>query len=292
MKYRTITFKLLLGYFLLLGVAQFFTSCLSFRLTEHETEVAFADKEYKPKLQNSISLERSVRYAEIGVDSLPTILFVHGSPGSWSAFEGFMKSDSLLKRVRMVSVDRPGFGFSGFGDAEESLKRQANFLKPIVQKQRKNGKKIILVGHSLGGPLIARMAMDYPELIDGLVFVAGSVAPELEPPRWYRYILDAPPIRYFIPKSFRASNREILFLKEELELMLPLWKNVQQPCVVIQGKADVLVAAANADFLKQQLVNTHYLEIQKIAGMNHFVPWSNPDLIAKGFLKLINRKPD
>jgi pimeloyl-ACP methyl ester carboxylesterase len=56
-------------------------------------------------------------------------------------------------------------------------------LKPIVAKQRQNGKQVILVGHSLGGPLIARMTMDYPELIDGLVFVAGSVAPKLEPPR-------------------------------------------------------------------------------------------------------------
>jgi pimeloyl-ACP methyl ester carboxylesterase len=260
---------------------------MSFRLTSEETKTTFANKKFKPEIIVSKAAERPINYVEVGNDTLPTVIFVHGSPGSWSAFVDFMKVDSLLEKVRMISVDRPGFGHSGFGDAEESLEKQAAYLKPIVAKQRQNGKQVILVGHSLGGPLIARMAMDYPELIDGLVFVAGSVAPELEPPRWYRYILDASPVKYFIPKSFRASNFEILHLKEELELMLPLWKSIRQPCIVIQGIADSLVPAANADFLKRKLINAEYLEIQKIAGMNHFVPWSNPELIAEGILGLV-----
>lgn len=287
MNFKRLSLRLVFTYFALLGVSQFFTGCMSFRLTPEETKAVFANKNFQPKIIISEAAERPINYVEIGNDTLPTVIFVHGSPGSWSAFVDFLKTDSLLKKVRMVSVDRPGFGYSGFGDAEVSLEKQAAYLKPIVAKQAQNGKQIIVVGHSLGGPLIARMAMDYPELIDGLIFVAGSVDPELEPPRWYRYILDAPPVKYFIPKSFRASNLEILHLKEELELMLPLWTTIQQPCLVIQGEADSLVPAANADFLKKKLVNAQYLEIQKVAGMNHFVPWSNPELIANGILSLI-----
>ncbi|MDP5140120.1 MAG: alpha/beta hydrolase [Spirosomaceae bacterium] len=260
---------------------------MSFRLTPEETKTAFANKLFQPKIILSEVTERPINYVEVGNDTLPTVIFIHGSPGSWSAFVDFLKADSLLKKVRMVSVDRTGFGYSGFGEAEESLEKQAAYLKPIVAKQKQNGKQVILVGHSLGGPLIGRMAMGYPELIDGLVFVAGSVAPELEPPRWYRYILAAPPVKYLIPKSFRASNFEILHLKAELELMLPLWSTIRQPCIVIQGEADSLVPAANADFLKRKLVNAEYLEIQKIAGMNHFVPWSNPELIVNGVLRLV-----
>jgi len=249
-------------------------------------KTAFANEKFKPEITVSKAAERPINYVQVGSDTLPTVIFVHGSPGSWSAFADFLKVDSLLKKVRMVSVDRPGFGHSGFGDAEESLEKQAAYLQPIVAKQRQNGKRVILVGHSLGGPLIARMAMDYPELIDGLVLVAGSVAPELEPPRWYRYILAASPVKYFIPKSFRVSNFEILHLKEELELMLPLWSTIRQPCIVIQGEADSLVPVGNADFLKRKLVNAEYLEIRKIVGMNHFVPWSNPKLIVNGILGL------
>lgn len=287
MNFKRLSLRAFVIYCILLGVAQFFTGCMSFRLTPEETKKAFVNEEFQPELLISTATERPINYVEIGNDTLPTVIFVHGSPGSWSAFVDFLKTDSLLKEVRMVSVDRPGFGYSGFGDAEESLEKQAAYLKPIVAKQQQNGKQVILVGHSLGGPLIARMAMDYPELIDGLVFVAGSVAPELEPARWYRYILDAPPVKYFIPKSFRASNFEILHLKEELELMLPLWKTIQQPCIVIQGEDDSLVPAANADFLKRKFINAEYLEIQKVAGMNHFVPWSNPELIAEAVLDLV-----
>lgn len=289
MNFKIISVRLFAGYLLLLTIAQFFTGCMSFRLSEKETQEAFAGKSQHPKLQQMKVGDRKIHFAEIGSDTLPVAFFVHGSPGSWSAFVDFMKADSLLQQVQIVSVDRPGFGDSGFGDAEKSLEKQAAYLKPIVEKYRKNGRKLILIGHSLGGPLIGRMTMDYPELIDGLVFVAGSVAPELEPPRWYRYILDFTPVRYLIPKSFRASNHEILYLKEELELMLPLWATIRQPSIVIQGEADQLVSRKNADFLKTKLVNAEYLEIQKIAGMNHFVPWSNPDLIVGGILKLIKK---
>lgn len=289
MNFKKLSLRVSLIYFLLLGVAQFFTGCMSFRLTPEETTTAFVNKKFQPKIILSEVTERPINYVEVGNDTLPTVIFIHGSPGSWSAFVDFLKTDSLLKKVRMVSVDRAGFGYSGFGEAEKSLEKQAAYLKPIVAKQKQNGKQVILVGHSLGGPLIGRMAMDYPELIDGLVFVAGSVTPELEPPRWYRYILAAPPVKYLIPKSFRTSNFEILHLKEELELMLPLWSAIRQQCIVIQGEADSLVPAANADFLKRKLVNAEYLEIQKIAGMNHFVPWSNPELIVNGVLRLAKK---
>ncbi len=287
MNFKRFSLRAFAVYCVLLGGGQFFTGCLSFRLTPEETKVTFANKEFQPEILVSEISERPINYAKIGNDTLPTVIFIHGSPGSWSAFVDFLKTDSLLEKVRMISVDRAGFGYSGFGEAEESLQKQAAYLKPIVAKQKQNGKQVVLVGHSLGGPLIGRMVMDYPELIDGLVFVAGSVDPELEPPRWYRYILAAPLVKYLIPKSFRASNFEILHLKEELELMLPLWSTIRQPCIVIQGEADSLVPVGNADFLKKKLVNAEYLEIQKIAGMNHFVPWSNPELIVNGVLRLV-----
>jgi pimeloyl-ACP methyl ester carboxylesterase len=223
-----------------------------------------------------------MNYAEIGSDSLPVAFFVHGSPGSWGGFIDFMKDTVLLKKVKMVAVDRIGFGDSDFGNGEKSLTVQAEFLKPIVAKYKKSGKKIILIGHSLGGPLIARMAMDYPELIDNLIIVAGSIAPDLEPnEKWFRIPMEFMPISILIPASFRASNHEILYLKPELEKMLPLWKNIRQPVIVIQGDKDMLVSPKNADFAEKMLVNAKSLKIIKVDTMNHFVPWSHPQLIKK-----------
>jgi pimeloyl-ACP methyl ester carboxylesterase len=274
--------RLLIAYVIIFVIGQILSSCMSFKTSQKDIDKAFLNYKMKPVLHQIKVNDVMMNYAEIGSDSLPVAFFVHGSPGSWSGFMDFMKDTILLKKVKMVSVDRIGFGESDYGYAEESLVHQAEYLKPIVLKYKQMGKKIILIGHSLGGPMIARMAMDYPELIDNLIIVAGSIAPNLEPhEKWFRIPMDFMPIRVLIPASFRASNHEILYLKPELEKMLPLWKNIRQPVIVIQGGKDMFVSPKNADFAEKMLVNAKSLKVVRIDTMNHFVPWSHPQLIKK-----------
>jgi pimeloyl-ACP methyl ester carboxylesterase len=281
-----ITKRLLIAYVILFIIGQILSSCMSFKTSQKDIDKAFAGYRLKP-IQHQVKIDDvMMNYAEIGSDTLPVAFFVHGSPGSWSAFVDFMKDTILLKKVKMVSVDRIGFGESDYGYAEESLIRQVAYLKPIVLKYKQMGKKITLIGHSMGGPVIARMAMDYPELIDNLIIVAGSIAPDLEPnEKWFRVPMDFTPIRVLIPASFRASNHEILYLKPELEKMLPLWKNIHQPVIVIQGGKDFLVSPKNADFAEKMLVNSKSVKIIKVDTMNHFVPWSHPQLIKKAIIE-------
>lgn len=277
--------RLSIGFIVLFSISQILSACFSFKMNQKAIDKAFMGYTQKPT-QHQITINgRNMNYAEIGNDSLPTAFFVHGSPGSWSSFVDFMKDTMLLKKVHVVSVDRIGFGNSSLGDAEQSLIAQASLLKPIVQHFKQLHKKIILIGHSLGGPVIARMAMDYPELIDNIIIVAGSIAPDLEPnEKWFRVPLNFKPISIFVPAAFRASNREILYLKPELEKMLPLWKNIRQPVIVIQGGKDVLVSPQNADFAEKMLINSKKVSIIRIDTMNHFVPWSHPFLIKKAIL--------
>jgi pimeloyl-ACP methyl ester carboxylesterase len=281
-----ITKRLLIAYVILFIIGQILSSCMSFKTSQKDIDKAFAGYRLKP-IQHQLKVDDvMMNYAEIGSDTLPVAFFVHGSPGSWSGFLDFMKDTVLLKKVKMVSVDRIGFGESDYGYAEESLVRQAAYLKPIVLKYKQMGKKITLIGHSMGGPVIARMAMDYPELVDNLIIVAGSIAPDLEPnEKWFRIPMDFLPIRVLIPASFRASNHEILYLKPELEKMLPLWKNIRQPVIVIQGGKDFLVSPKNADFAEKMLVNSKSVKIVKVDTMNHFVPWSHPQLIKKAIIE-------
>lgn len=286
--FKKIGKSLLIGYLILFILSQILTSCFSFKMNRKEVDKAFEGYKLKP-VQHKIFVEgQPMNYAEIGDDSLPVAFFVHGSPGSWSAFVDFMKDSVLLEKVKIVSVDRVGFGDSGLGEAETSLSAQAFYLKPIVEKYKKKGKKLILIGHSLGGPVIARMAMDYPELIDNLIIVAGSIAPELEPhEKWFRIPMDLFPIKFLIPAAFRASNHEILYLKPELEKMLPLWKNIRQPVIVIQGKKDQLVSPENAAFAQKMLINSAKVDLVIVDSMNHFVPWSHPQLIKNAILQSI-----
>jgi pimeloyl-ACP methyl ester carboxylesterase len=275
-----------LGKFLFLSYAgiflfsQILSSCVRFEMDEKGLRQSFVGKKNQPHAGYLESQDRRLFYVEIGSDTLPVVIFVHGSPGSWNAFIDFMKDDSLLRQVQMVSVDRPGFGLtSGAGQGEKDLESQARYLRPLLEKYKKNKRRVLLVGHSLGGPLIARLAMDYPQLVDALVLVAPSIDPALEPREWFRAPLDWVLVRPLVPPFLRASNHEIRYLKPSLERMLPLWSGIRQPCVVIQGQKDNLVPPGNAHFAQRQLVRSEKVTVLLIDDLNHFVPWLRPDLI-------------
>ena len=257
-------------------------------MSSKEVDDFFAAKKVRGGQHSYKTGFREIHYVTSGDSTKPLVLFLHGSPGSLSAFIEFLADTALLNRAWLVTTDRPGFGHSNFGLAEPSLQKQADALKPILEKYKGN-RPIILVGHSLGGPLIAKMAIDYPEFVDGLIVVAGSIDPELEPNEtWFRAPLASPFLSWVLPRSLRASNDEIYQLKPELEKLLPQWKEIKIPVIVIQGKKDSLVPAANADFARKMLVNAS-VEFVLVDDMDHFVPWSNPELIREAITKMLQK---
>jgi pimeloyl-ACP methyl ester carboxylesterase len=268
-----------------LGGILLLDSCMQFRMSKSEIDKYFENRTPKAELKSYYVAKRKQTYLINGDSLKPLVVFVHGSPGSLSAFIDFMSDSALLKSVRLVSVDRPGFGSANFGYAEPSLAKQAALLKPAILAH-KNNRPVYLVGHSLGGPLIAQMALDYPELIDGLIMVAPSIAPELEPKEWFRAPLATPFLKWMIPRSFRASNDEIYKLKPQLEALLPRWKEMRTPVIVIQGGKDNLVHPGNAEFAKKMMTNTT-VDVVFVDDMNHFVPWSNPELIHDAIQKMV-----
>ncbi len=230
--------------------------------------------------------ERQLHYLLVEGDTptAPLVLFVHGSPGAMSAYMPYMRDTNLLSAVGMLSADRPGYGASDFGWTEPSLQGQSKMLGSILQQYAH--RPVILVGHSYGGPLIARMAMDFPDLVDALVMVSPSISPDLEPTIWWRLLIDLPGIRFFIPPALRVCNQEIIPLKEELEDMMDLWADIRIPTTVIQGSADKLVPMGNADFAKQMMPDNPQVKVLMLEGKDHFILWSEVDLIKKEILAL------
>lgn len=259
--------------------------CLSFRMSDAKWEKELAKKgQIQPTFHNYQVGERNIHYVHVGADTLPLVIFMHGTPGSASAFSDYLADTNLSKHVQMISVDRPGFGYSDYGWAVRSLEEQSMLLKPLIERHPK-APKVILVGHSLGGPVIARMAMDYEELITSLVMIAPSIAPELEPYEWYREPMDWAAIRWVIPTVMRVSNQEILPVKDDLTEMLPLWENITIPVIVIQGKKDMLVPWQNATFAKKVLINSQRVDIHMYPKENHFLVWTQYDDCVKYILK-------
>ena len=228
--------------------------------------------------------ELRIQYLSIKENpNLDLLVLVHGSPGSLTAYEKYYTDQRILENFQIISVDRLGFGYSSFGNSESSLVTHAKAIAGILEAYP-NQKKII-VGHSMGGPIIAKLAMNFPELTDGLVMVAPSISPFLEPSNTWRKILDFLPFRILSPSALRVCNQEIIPLKEELSLMLGDWANIKVPVSLIQGKEDNLVPQGNADFAKQMLTNSPSVSIRKITG-NHFILWSEIELIKQEIFQL------
>jgi pimeloyl-ACP methyl ester carboxylesterase len=231
---------------------------------------------------------KALQYFRSGQDtSKPVVAFIHGSPGSLADYKTYLSDAVLSKEAVMISIDRLGFGYSDFGTVESSLSIQAKAVAEVLEPFRQN--KIILIGHSLGGPVIAKVAMDFPELFDALLLIAPSISPELESSNNWRKILNYKIFQWFGPKALVVCNQEIIPLREELEIMMDGWKNIKIPVTIIQGNNDKLVPKENADFAKKMLVNSPSVDVQLIENGSHFILWSEPGLIKEAIMDLLKK---
>lgn len=270
--------------YVLLGLT--LSSCFQFRYSDKKQLKYFEEKNVKVGLGSEKVLGQNMHYSLTKEPKETLVVFVHGSPGSSSNFIHFLVMDSLLDIAQLMAIDRPGFGSSDFGKSEPDLNKQSAKVLGVLDKF--NEKNIILVGHSLGGPLICKMAMDRPDLVDGLVIIAGSVSPELEPEEKWRKPLNSPFLRWILPRSFRVSNQEILPVKKYLVEMEQLWKNIKVPVTIIQGDKDGLVPPGNADYAKEKLSNAE-VRMLKFPDKDHFIPFSEPEIVSSEIIKLSQR---
>lgn len=251
------------------------------------------DSEMKKKFrENGVDLEtvttkinnRNIHYARTGHDSLPTIVFMHGTPGSWNAFSDYMQDKDLLQHFRMISIDRPGFGYSDFGKAE-NLERQVELMTPLFYKFD-NDKPMFLAGHSLGGAIIIKLAADYPNLFEGLVIISGSLDPGVEKPERWRPLLFNTPLNLLVPGAFRPSNIELWYLKKDLIKLKDYFSKVTCPVYFIHGDKDTWVPPGNVRYAKGLLTNASKIEEVTIPGGDHFIPWTKYQEIKQVLLKL------
>ena len=267
-----------------------FLNCFSFNMNEEEARSHFPQI-IQPKFHTSKMGPHKIRYVSVDIQEnqrrRPLIIFVHGSPGGWSAYLDYLKEPKLQAAAKLISVDRIGYGGSGMGHVLPSMKLQAKLLHHIIPAAHTRG-PVILVGHSLGGTVVARISMDYPDDVQGLLLIASTASPDLEEPAWYNTIGDFFFIRWLLPSVLLTSNDEILPLREELEKMRPLWEKLQIPVTIIHGKKDSLVPPGNVDFLKTALSQA-MLRILVPPQEGHFILWENTDLITREILALIKR---
>jgi len=246
-----------------------FDHYVQFRKSDDELNKIFTENHIDAEIHHYESNGRTLRYISSGNDSLPVLLMLHGSPGSISYYSRRLADSAIKGKFKVYAVDRPGYGYSGFGNPEPSIQKQSEMIRPILDSLNKVHHPVIVMGGSYGASIACRLVMDHPDLVDGLVLTGPSLAPGQEKYFWFTNIIEHWSIRWFIPRLFRSANTEKVHHKEELQKMLPYWKNIHVPVVYLQGEKDDIIDTSNAGFARKQLINVPFLDIQFAKGRYH-----------------------
>lgn len=258
---------------------------VQFRMSDAEYASFFKKNHLAGKIKYYNTHGRTMRYITIGNDSLPTLLFIHGSPASSSIYADYYKDTAFSHHFKIIAVDRPGYGNSGLGHPEP-IQTQAAMIRPVLDSMEKVTRPVLLMAGSYGTSVACRLVMDNPNLVDGLVLVAPSLAPGEETIYSVSWIAQNPAVYWFLPRMIQSANTEKLAHKKELTKMLPLWKNIHVPVFYLQGDKDELIDTTNASFAKRQLVNAPFLHIEFIKGQPHFIAYTAERQIKQRILTL------
>lgn len=269
---------------MLLAYVAFCQSCMTMRMSPKKTSQFFAETETAFLDQKVSFPDHDMHYIQTGKNDKPTLLFVHGSPGSWDAFKNYLTDSLLLQKYRMIAIDRPGFGYSDFGQAE-NIHRQSQWILEFLETVD-NKQPIILVGHSMGGPVIAKMATIYPKKFERLVILSGSLDPKAEKPENWRPLLMIRPLRYLVPGALRPSNDELWWLKQDLVDMEKELSKVTSKITIIHGTKDRLVPFSNVAFMEKAFSEAKEVNVIPIKDADHFIPWSHFEIVREALLQL------
>lgn len=123
-------------------------------------------------------------------------------PGAFEPTAVWSLVGPLLGRDhRVYAVDLPGYGYTRY-DGPMTLAGQAGVLDEFIKAA--GLRRPLLVGHSMGAAVAARVALDDPGSVSGVVFADGDALPITLPPRWVRATIFATP---FATSAMRIATR-------------------------------------------------------------------------------------
>ncbi len=263
------------------------TACVSFRESDRKVFRKFKETTVTPIIYRTPFQDKELRYiADKEIDSrMPSIIFIHGAPGSGGNYFRYLKDSKLGEKANLITVDRLGYGYSDHGNAETSIEKQAESIFAIAEKHEL--KNLILVGWSYGVPIAAKMAYKFPE-VKHSVLVAGAVSPKDEKFFGIAKMATWKLTKWMVPKPLKIANDEKLTHIEELTKMLDDWSQIQSPITYYHGTKDNIVPYENMNFIKSNVSN-NILKAVVLEDMNHFILSKKYEVIQQELLDILER---
>jgi pimeloyl-ACP methyl ester carboxylesterase len=234
-----------------------------------------------------------------------TLVFVHGWTCDSSSWAG--QVPALAKKYRVLTLDLPGHGRSGAPkDGKFSMDLFARAVEAV--RAEAGADKIVLVGHSMGAPVIRQYARLYPQRVAALVAVDGPLDMRQFPAEFKPPPLAGPEglkareglIRsMFTPQTPADVQQKVLamMLKAPEATAIGAMGSMMDPSL---RKADVTPMPALAVWAgtNQQLPNVEEarkalpkFEQTQIAGTGHFLMMEKPDEFNRVLTAFVDRNP-
>ena len=109
-----------------------------------------------------------INYLQLGNSNSKNILLIHGFGGDLNNW--MFNQEELSKDFNVFSLDLPGHGLSSKNFEEITI---SNLSETIVEFCKSNNiEKVNLIGHSLGGGIALKCAIDYSDLVESLTLIS------------------------------------------------------------------------------------------------------------------------
>ncbi len=224
-----------------------------------------------------------LRYAVRGPPGAPEMLVLHGLGDSIAGWARVLGPLSRTHRVHIV--DLPGHGLS----APPADFRLRTLLEPLEQYAA-GLRSPVLVGHSLGGWLAARLALRPQAPASGLVLVnpAGAVLPAAEW-RTFRELLDGADARAYLERAFHRAPVALRLFPSEIAraMSAPTTRaflaavapedflrdaelaSLRMPVRIVWGQRDRLLPAGTLPFFRAHLPRAEVVTLPHAGHLPH-----------------------
>ena len=156
----------------------------------------------------------NINYSSVGKGT--AIILLHGFLENRSMWKPFISK--ISKRHRVVTIDLLGHGKTGCLGYVHTMEDMAESVKAVLSKLRL--RRIVLIGHSMGGYVSLAFAEKYPGMIKGLCLMNSTPAADSKEKKENRDRAIAAVkqnyksfVRISVTNLFRPKNRTI-FSKE------------------------------------------------------------------------------
>ena len=223
----------------------------------------------------------------------PAIVFVHGMTHDATAWAG--QVDAFKDDYQVVALDLPGHGMSGLSeDGEYTMDLFASAIEAVRVAADLN--EMVLVGHSMGGRVVGKYALNFPDRVAGLVAVDAYFNQEPRAPRSSEVEREVPreqttntdPREQFFRDMFVDSTPESV-QNEVLGIVLSVPLDVAGAIArsmstfgsveskTIDVPASVIVAGSVPDLEVERIWNlVPRAKIEKVPGTGHFLMMEKP----------------